>query len=364
MVDNMRKDFLKVLNSEILIYDGAMGTMLMDSGVDFDCPERLVLTHPELLSSIHKKYVDVGAQILETNTFGANPLKLSEYGLEGKCDEINKMAVSIARDGGGEDIYVAGSIGPLPEQLAPLGALNFDRAKEIFMVQIASLANAGADLILFETFSDILELKAAVIAAKEICDLPIQAQMTYEKDGRTLTGTSPASAVCVLEGLDVDVIGVNCGLGPQSMIPILESIVKETEKPIAVLPNAGIPKVRDGNVYFDETPEAFRSFAEKCVEIGVSLLGGCCGTGPEHIKAVSTVVRGKSFKRRELAPVFRVSSRTSVQKIGPFNSVKVIGERINPTARKKLQEELSEGKTSMIREDAVLQVKMEQIFLI
>lgn len=333
-------DIISLLKNRVLVYDGAMGTMLQASGLASGaCPEKWNLTAPDKVLAVHKAYVDAGADIVETNTFGGNRLSLKKYGLEDKCYKINYEAVKIAKKA---SKYVAGSVGPVPD-------------KE----QIKALSDAGCDLIILETFSDIKELKDAVIAVREVCDLPIQAQLTYTTGGRTISGTPPEVAVAVLEGLGVEIIGANCSLGPKELLPVIERLVKSARPTtyLSIMPNAGLPKIVDKKATYDLKPGEMAKYAKRFYELGVNLIGGCCGTNPEHIKAIAKILRGKRPVKRKGRKIYlTAASRTQVVEFIPGKGPYIIGERINPSRRKDLVDELCLKRSVLIRSEAEEQV--------
>lgn len=348
---------LDKLKKQVLVYDGAMGTMLQEKGMRAGgCPEKWNLARPDNVFEVHQAYVQAGADVVETNTFGGNRLALKKYGLAKKCHEINYKAVKLARK---TDAYVAASVGPLPEMVSPLGKLAYSEALDIFKEQISALSDAKPDLIILETFSDIKELKIAVIAAREVCKLPIQAQLTYTTGCTTISGTSPEVAVVVLEGLGVDIIGANCSLGPKELLPVMKRIVNRAghETYLSVLPNAGLPEVKGGRTYYRATPEEVARYSKKFLDSGINLIGGCCGTRPAHIKAIAKKIKGKKpILRKKKKTYLTTASRTQVVEFIPRRAPYIIGERINPSRRKALGEELRLGKTKLIRNEAQDQV--------
>ena len=352
----MKKDFLKALKAQILVCDGAMGTLLQQRANKLACPDQANLKYPELITSIHLEYVRAGADIIETNTFGANRMKLAEFSLENKIKEINQKGVRLAQKAAGESVYVAGSVGPLPDTVKPLGKLTFDQAYELFREQKGHLVEAGADLILLETFSYIKELKAAVIAAKTF-DIPVQAHMTFEGGRRTLSGTTPEAFAVIMEGLGVDAIGTNCGAGPDDMLSILSKVASVTNIPLAIMPNAGLPIMKKGKTVFKSVPEDFRNFAQRAREAGAGIIGGCCGTSPGHIRVIKEVVDRKKPVKKKVPVSLKLASNTQVIMYQNNSFPLIIGERINPTARKALSQELKEGKLTIVKEDALLQTK-------
>lgn len=353
------KNILKILKQRILVYDGAFGTMLQGKGLLTPgvCPEELCLTHPDDIIDIHRQYVDAGANVIETNSFGASSLKLLEYGLEKKVREINTAAVKLAKEAAKGKAYVAASIGPLPKQLEPLGDLTFDEACTIYAEQAAYLEKAGADLLIIETMSDIKEAKAAVIAAKSATKLPVQAQMTFEKGKWTVSGTPPEVAAVVLGACGADIIGANCSSGPEELLETLRAIGLYFDGFISVLPNAGLPELVNGKTVYRATPEYMADYALKFAKLGVNLVGGCCGTNPDHIRAIAKALKNKKPAKRAFIGGLTLASRTRVVRVADDTMPLVIGERINPTNRKDLFADLSAGKMTVARNDAVTQVK-------
>lgn len=350
---------LDKLKRQVLVYDGAMGTMLQEKGLrPGTCPEKWNLLYPDRVAEIHNAYIKAGADIVETNTFGGNRLSLKKYGLAEKCYEINSKAVKLARKSGA---YVAASVGPLPEMVAPLGKLSFSEALNIFKEQISALNDGKPDLIILETFSDIKELKIAVIAALEVCKLPIQAQLTYTTGGVTISGTPPETAIVILEGLGVDIIGANCSLGPKELLPVIKRMVKMARPStfLSVLPNAGLPEIRGERTYFRATEASVAQYSKKFLDLGVNLIGGCCGTSPLHIEAIAKKIKGKKpvqRKQPQKKVYLTTASRTRALEFIPRKLPYIIGERINPSRRKALQEDLRKGKTKLIRQEAQVQV--------
>lgn len=351
------KDILSRLKSEILIYDGATGTLLQESGAlkAGACPEELNLSNPNAIKSIHSDYIKAGADVIETNSFGANRLKLKTYGLQNDTHRINHEAARIARETVAGRAYVAGSVGPLDRQIAPLGDLSFDEAVGFFKEQIKALKEGGCDLIILETFADIKELKAAFIAAREVGDIPVQAQMTFEGGQRSTYGTPPAAFAVLFQSLGADIIGTNCSTGPKELSRVIKEIAPRTNKFISCLPNAGLPELRAGKTYFPETPKSFARYAVEFARLGVNLIGGCCGTTPEHIKEIKAALKSRKSGKRIYVPAFRLSSRTKVVELNAKTRPLIIGERINPTGKKELQEEIKNGKTVIIRREAIEQ---------
>src|SRR5713101_6281283 len=287
--------FLSRLARGPLLGDGAMGTQLHLHGIPFErCFDELNLTEPHIVEEIHREYIRVGAELIETNTFGANRIKLARHGLEAKVRDINLRAVKLAREArevSGEPVFLAGSVGPIGQTLQPVGRITLAEAQATFREQIEGLLEGGADLLVLETFTNLPELLAAVQAARKTCDLPIVAQMTFAEDGLTLSAEEPSQVVQALERAGVDVIGVNCGVGPQVALQVLEQMRQQTRLPLSGQPNAGLPARVEGRFFYFATPEYFATFARQAADLGVAYIGGCCGTTPAHIAAMRAALR-------------------------------------------------------------------------
>jgi homocysteine S-methyltransferase len=293
--------FLQRLKRGPLLGDGAMGTQIHARGVSFErCFDELNLSQPKIIEEIHRAYIAAGAEVIETNTFGANRIKLARHGLEERVRDINFRAVKIAREArevSGEPVFLAGSVGPIGQQLEPVGRITLQQAEAAFKEQIEALLEGGADLILLETFSNLPELLAAVRAAKSACDLPVVAQMTFAEDGLTLSAEEPSQVVTALERAGVDVIGVNCGVGPQVALQVLETMRPLTRLPLSGQPNAGLPARVEGRFFYSASPEYFADYARRAAGAGVAYIGGCCGTTPAHIKVMREALRPHSAAR-------------------------------------------------------------------
>lgn len=347
----------------IHIFDGAMGTMFQQLGLlqPGACPELLCVEKPEKVTSVHQRYVDAGSTIIETFTFGASALKLEHYGLSDRVGEINKAAVMAAKAvkvPAGKTVKIAGGMGPSGRFIKPLGDLDFEEAYDNYYEQAQALESAGADYILIETFIDIQEMRAALLAAKEATSLPVICQLSYSEDGRTVTGTDPQTAAITLEAMGADIIGINCSLGPEQLVPIVKIISQNTAKPISVQPNAGMPQLVDGKTIFPMGPEDFGTWAPKLVQAGATYIGGCCGTTPEHIAAIKASLA--DVEEPKFAPLRRrlmLTSRSKTVTVDKELPTVLIGERINPTGRKKLAAEIKDGSFVSVKREALDQVK-------
>lgn len=339
-----------IKEKDFIIFDGAMGTQLQAKGLKTgECPEILSITHPEIVRDIHKSYIDAGSMVLYSNTFGANSYKLAESGYT--VEEVVKASVKVAKEAtDGTGALAALDIGPIGQLMEPTGSMSFDEAYEIYKEVI--LAGADADLIVFETMTDLAELKAGVLAAKENSSKPIVCTMTFEENMRTFTGCSVSSMALTLEGLGVDALGVNCSLGPVQLRGVVEELAKWTTLPIIVKPNAGLPDPATGK--YDLPPEEFAAdMANGIVPLGATILGGCCGTTPEYIRQLSTALKNaKPYKRSTDVPSAVCSpSRTVV-----INQPRIIGERINPTGKKLFKEALRNNNLDYILTQGIEQI--------
>ncbi len=347
----MPGDFLKALNTRPLLFDGATGTMLQRLGLKpGGCPDELSLKDPEIVRKVHRAYIEVGSDIVTTNTFGANRIKLKEYALEGRLIEINKAAAGCAR-AEAKDRFVAGGIGPTGHFVEPVGDITFETALEVFTGQAAALKDGGVDLFIIETMMDIKEMKAAIIACKST-GLPVVATMTFDETMRTVLGTPPESFAIMAASLGADCIGANCSLGIEGIYKAVLAMSRVVDVPLIAQANAGIPFLRDNQTIFPASPDDMASFVPKLVEAGVSVLGGCCGTGPDHIKKMGEVFKSLKPVKRVSPGFTALSGRTSFTLFGAGLPPVIIGERINPTGRKVLAQEIKEGKTAGIRNEA------------
>lgn len=342
-----------------IILDGATGSNLQKAGMPVGvCPELWILEHEEALIDLQNAYVEAGTDILYAPTFSGNRVKLKEYGLADRTEEINKKLVKISKKAAGEDALVAGDMTMTGVALKPVGPMPLEELIDIYKEQARYLYEGGVDLFVVETMMSLAETRAAVMAIKEVCDLPIIASMTFQEDGRTLYGTDPVTAVVVLQSIGADVIGINCSTGPKEMLPVVKKMKEYADVPLLVKPNAGLPQLVDGVTVYPMEAEEFASYGKDFVEAGAGFLGGCCGTTPEHICLLAERVRGMAVKAPCNEHPSMVASERKSQEIALDGGFLIIGERINPTGKKKLQEELRAGNLSIVEEMAEQQEEM------
>jgi methionine synthase / methylenetetrahydrofolate reductase(NADPH) len=313
----MRTPFLEELDRRVLVCDGAMGTMLYARGIFLNRSfDELNLTQPDLVAEVHKDYARAGADVIETNTFGANRVKLAAFGLAERVHAINAQGAKIARHAARDQIYVAGAIGPLGIRVEPWGKTGVDEAEQYFREQAQALLDGGVDLFVLETFRDVNEIGAAISAVRSVCRLPIVAQMTTEEDGDSLDGVAPEIFVPELEARGADVVGLNCSVGPAAMLEALERMAHVARVKLAAQPNAGKPREVEGRNLYLSSPEYMASYARRFINTGVRLVGGCCGTTPDHIRAIKAAVRslapGAARPARERAPAAVAASAPRV----------------------------------------------------
>lgn len=352
-----REAFRELVKKGPVLLDGATGTNLQKAGMPVGvCPEQWILENSEVLIDLQKQYVEAGTDILFAPTFTASRIKLKEYGLEDHLEEMNRKLVALSKEAAkGTNALVAGDLTMTGEQLYPLGDLMFEDLVDVYKEQAKIIAEAGADLFVVETMMSLQECRAAVLAIREVCDLPVMVSLTYNEDGRTLYGTDPVTAVVVMQSLGADAVGMNCSTGPEAMLEPITKMAEYAAIPLLAKPNAGMPELIDGQTVFNVEPEEFAEVGKKLVEEGAAIIGGCCGTTPEHIRALKEAVKGipvkapLQTKRRMLT-----SERKSVE-ITLDGRFMVIGERINPTGKKKLQAELKEGSLNLVRTMALEQ---------
>ena len=356
------QELYSLMNTSPLYLDGATGSNLQKAGMPSGiCPEMWILKHPDILIDLQKQFLEAGTQILYAPTFSGNRLKLKEYGLDEYIVEMNTQLVGLSRQAiaaSGKQAYIAGNLTMTGESLAPMGSLELETLIDIYKEQAQILLDAGVDLFVVETMMSLAETRAALIAIKEICDLPVITSMTFNEDGRTLYGTDPKTAVVVLQSLGADVIGVNCSTGPEEMTEIVRLMRHYANVPILAKPNAGLPKLIDGETVYDMTSDEFASFGPALIEAGASVLGGCCGTTPEHIAKLVAATKDMTPQPVNTT-IYRVlASERKTQEIDINGRFLVIGERINPTGKKKLQASLREGDLDLVTEMAEQQEAM------
>lgn len=372
-----KENLIERLKKGKLILDGATGSNLQKSGMSAGvCPEEWILKNPEILKMLQKEYIKAGSDIIYAPTFSGNRIKLAEYGLEGDIRNINKSLVEISKEAVSDasvkrDIYIAGDITMTGRQVYPAGSLMFEELVDIYKEQVNYLCEAGVDLIVIETMMSLQECRAAVIAAKEICNLPVFVTLTFNKDGRTLYGTSPETAALVLNALGVAAVGINCSTGPDKMTDIVKKMADYADIPVIAKPNAGIPQLdKDGNTVYSLDADSFAEQMAELAEAGADILGGCCGTTPGHIKALCSVLEEKDLKNRVLFTTRKgnvkrraLSTERNVLDIELNGSFIVIGERINPTGKKALQVELRQGCFDLVTEMAESQEELGALVL-
>ncbi len=336
--------FKKLFDDRIVMLDGATGSNLISCGMPVGvCTEQWILDNPKHLIKLQREYIKSGSNIILAPTFTANRIKLAEYGLEDKVDEINYKLVQLSKQAvelEGHRGYVAGDLTMTGKQLKPIGNLELDELINVYKEQATALYNAGVDLFIVETMMSLAEARAALIAIKEVCDLPVMVSLTYNEDGKTLFGSTPEASVVVLQSLGADAVGINCSTGPKEMKSLVKSMLDYAKVPIFAKPNNGKPELIDGKTTYKMTPEEFAELTRDLVDLGVSAVGGCCGTTPKHIAALKSLIRGVVPTRISPKNKSVLSSETKVVNIDINGSFMVIGERINPTGKKKLQEDL------------------------
>lgn len=343
-------NILEAMKCRRLYFDGGTGTELIKRGLlPGESSESVNFAHPDWIVDLHRAYIDAGANIIKTNTFGVNSLKYENY------KEYIERAVALAKEavGGRDDVYIAFDVGPTGRMLAPFGDLSFEDAVETFAKNVRMARELGVDLILIETMNDSYETKAAVLAAKENSDLPVFVTNVYDSTAKTVTGSSPEVMAAMLEGLSVDAIGANCSFGPRDMLDVARRLCEATYLPVIINPNAGLPIIRDGETVFDETPGSFSEVMAEMAEMGVDILGGCCGTTPEHIKATVERTSAISIAKRKVEKRGKIASAQKCFVLG--DEPILVGERINPTGKPRLKEALRSGDNSQILSEAIKQ---------
>lgn len=345
-----KQEFHALIKDKPIFLDGATGSNLQKKGMPPGvCPEKWILENRDIMISLQRAFVNAGSNIVYAPTFTANRIKLREYGLEEQIRQINLDLVALSKEAVGDNAYVAGDITMTGEQLAPMGHLDFEELIDIYKEQIRYLVEADVDLLVVETMMSLQETRAALIAAKETCELPVMVTMTFESDGRTLYGTDAATAAVVLESLGADAIGTNCSTGPDKMADVVRQMAEVTTVPIIAKPNAGLPSLdAEGNTVYDMGAEEFGACMKILLEAGASIVGGCCGTTPEHILKTKESVGSMQVLHREASDKRFLTSERKTVAFGLDDNFIIVGERINPTGKKKLQEQLRAGSMDMV----------------
>lgn len=354
-----KTEFREWIQDRIVYLDGATGSNLLKRGMPGGvCPEKWILENKEVLIGLQREYVEAGTNILYAPTFSGNRIKLREYGIAEAAGQMNLELVALSKEAAGGKALVAGDITMTGEQLAPIGSMDFEELVDIYKEQIGYLKEAGVDLLVVETMMSLQECRAALIAAKESCELPVMVSMTFEADGRSLYGTDAVTAALTLESLGADAVGANCSTGPDQMTDLIRAMAEQVNIPIIAKPNAGLPALNEaGNTVYDMGPEVFGSEMLGLLDAGAALLGGCCGTTPEHIRilvqktADKKPVKKPAQLQNRSRRCFLTSERKTLQ-FGLNDPFLIVGERINPTGKKKLQAELRQGSLELVRQFA------------
>ena len=353
----------KQIQEDFFILDGATGSNLQKAGMKSgECPEQWILNHPDIFIDLQKKYIEAGSDAVYAPTFTSTRVKLDEYGLGAKQREyvgklvgLSKQAVEESRTD--RKIYVLGDISMTGLQIQPLGTMPFEELVDIYKEQVTLSVEAGVDGFVIETMMSLQEARAAVLAVKESCDLPVFVTMTFQEDGRTLYGTSPETAMVVLQEMGVDAVGINCSTGPDKMVDAVKSMKRYAKVPVIVKPNAGLPALVDGETVYDMGPDEFARAMKKLAEAGATVLGGCCGTTPEHICCLKEALKEQMFKPLIPARERTLTTERNVTSISLDGTFTIVGERINPTGKKALQEQLRQGQLDLVVEMAEEQVE-------
>lgn len=349
-----RQEFRTLTNDRLIYLDGATGTNLQKKGMPAGvCPEKWILDNREVMIQLQRDFVEAGSNIVYAPTFTANRIKLQEYGLADRIREMNHELVALSKEAVGDRALIAGDITMTGQQLAPVGHLDFEELIGTYKEQILCLADAEVDLLVVETMMSLQETRAALIAAREVCDLPVMATLTFKENGRTLYGTDAVTAAVVLESLGASAVGVNCSTGPDRMADIVRSMADVTRVPIIAKPNAGLPCLDDsGNTVYDMDAATFGEHMKALVDAGASIVGGCCGTTPEYIRMTKEAVGGMQVRKREPSGRRFLASERRTVSFGLDDRFIIVGERINPTGKKKLQEQLRNGSMEMVSDFA------------
>lgn len=343
------REFQKYTEHKLIYLDGATGSNLMKRGMPGGvCPEKWILEHPDIFKGLQREFIASGSNIIYAPTFTANRMKLQEYSLEDRIEEINHQLVGLSKEAADGKALVAGDLTMTGRQLAPMGNMDFEELIHVYQEQIRLLASAGVDLLIVETMMSLQETRAALIAAKEVCDLPVMATLTFESDGRTLYGTDGITAAITLEKLGACAVGANCSTGPDKMVEMIQSISEAVSIPVIAKPNAGMPSLNSqGETVYDMDADTFGLEMKKLVKAGAGILGGCCGTTPEYIKKLVEHTKDMQASERRKSGVRYLSSERRTIAFGLDSPFMIVGERINPTGKKKLQAQLREGNLEM-----------------
>ncbi|HHW47222.1 MAG TPA: dihydropteroate synthase [Clostridiaceae bacterium] len=353
-----RESFKEYIQKGFFILDGATGTELQKRGMPGGiCPEQWVIDNPWAIIDLQKKYVESGSNVVYTCTFGGNRVKLEGFGLGDKVIELNKKLARLSREAVGESALVAGDLAPTGDFIEPFGDLSFEEVVDIYKEQVAGLLEGGVDFFVIETMMDIQEARAALIAVRESCDLPVCVSMTFDENGKTLTGTDPVTALITLQSLGADAVGCNCSTGPKDMLKIISQMKPYAKVPLMAKPNAGLPKLVNGRTVFDMGTEEFGMFVAPLVSAGANMIGGCCGTSPEYIEQIRKNIEGLAPVSPKVKAISALTSSRKTVLINSENKFLVIGERINPETEKNLQDELREGETYEVQRLAAEQVQ-------
>lgn len=358
-------DFREYVKRGFVILDGGTGSNLQEHGMKAgDCPELWILEHPDVFVELQKGYIQAGSDVLYAPTFTCNRIKLEEYGIADRLTEMTEELVGLSRraiqeSGTNRDIFIAGDMTMTGEQLYPMGTLGFEELIDVYKEQAEALIKAGVDLFAVETMMSLQECRGAVIAIRETCGdkLPVLVSLTFQEDMRTLYGTDPETAAIVMEAMGVDVVGVNCSTGPDKMVEIVKKMCRVCGIPIVVKPNAGLPELIDGKTMYNMQPEEFSEAMLPLVELGATVLGGCCGTTPEHIRQLCTRLRDREPVLSERAPIRALTNERNYIEIDLDGAFSIVGERINPTGKKELQAQLREGDLELVVSMAEEQVE-------
>lgn len=351
-----RQEFQRLCREKILFLDGATGTNLQRAGMPTGvCPEAWILDHPDVLIQLQRDYFEAGSDIVLAPTFTSNRIKLEEYGLADEIERMNHCLVALSREAAGNRGFVAGDMTMTGRQLAPMGDMEFEELVDIYREQAGYLVDAGVDLFVIETMMSLNECRAALLAVREVCDLPVLVTLSFNEDGRTLFGTDAKTAMVVLQSLGADAVGVNCSAGPEQMAALVADMKAYANIPVIAKPNAGMPEIADRHTVYRMTPEEFAAEAMLLLEAGAGILGGCCGTTPEHIRALKNAVNGHPVPEISRICHRVLASERQTLDIELDGGFLVIGERINPTGKKKLQAVLRDGQMDMVMDMALAQ---------